>query len=223
MLLIEEKKIPINIELVPMRSYGDKPREFMRIVPSGLLPAITVETNDGKKQAITESQVIMELLDRWHSPSDGYKPMLPLEGDTDGKARFDKLSRLERELFSWWCTLMFRPEGSKIGGGIINMITGKKSDENMSGSMKGFLESMSKVDKELLSTPGPWFFGDNDFPTMIDFVFVSHVERMLASCAHWKGLDLRCDEMKKEYPGLNTWLDAFEMVSSFPCFLLTFS
>ena len=50
---------------------------------------------------------------------------------------------------------------------------------------------------------------------MIDFVFVSHVERMLASCAHWKGLDLRCDEMKKEYPGLNTWLDAFEMVSSY--------
>jgi hypothetical protein len=35
MLLIEEKRIPIKIELVPMRSYGDKPMDFMRKVPNG--------------------------------------------------------------------------------------------------------------------------------------------------------------------------------------------
>ena len=88
MLLIEEKEIPIKIDLVPMRSYGDKPREFLNKVPSGLLPAIEVQG-----QIITESQVIMELLDEWHS--DGYKPMMPR--DEAGKARYAQLARLERE------------------------------------------------------------------------------------------------------------------------------
>lgn len=90
MLLVEEKRIPMHISLVPMRSYGDKPREFMQKVPSGLLPAIEVNG-----QVITESQVIMELLDEWHPPSDGYRAMMP--GDEAGMARYEKLARLERE------------------------------------------------------------------------------------------------------------------------------
>ena len=40
MLLVEEKQVPIEIGLVPMRSYGDKPQEFMRKVPGGLLGKI---------------------------------------------------------------------------------------------------------------------------------------------------------------------------------------
>ena len=80
----------------------------------------------------------------------------------------------------------------------------------MSGAMKGFLECLDKVEAELESTKGPWFFDTADHPTMIDFVYVSHVERMLASAAFWKGLDLRSDEMKKRFPGLNAWLEAFE-------------
>lgn len=90
MLLIEEKGIPVKIDLVPMRSYGDKPREFLAKVPSGLLPAIEVNGN-----VVTESQVIMELLDRWHSVEDGYKPMMP--DDEAGRARYATLARLERE------------------------------------------------------------------------------------------------------------------------------
>jgi glutathione S-transferase len=90
MLLIEEKEIPIKIELVPMRSYGDKPREFLQKVPSGLLPAIEV---NGK--VITESQVIMELLDRWHQ--EGYKPMMPTEDDEAGRTKYATLAKLERE------------------------------------------------------------------------------------------------------------------------------
>ena len=42
MLFTEEKGIPINIELVPMRSYGDKPAGFMRMVPGGMITVITV-------------------------------------------------------------------------------------------------------------------------------------------------------------------------------------
>ena len=215
MLLIEEKGIPINIELVPMRSYGDKPKSFTNMVPSGLLPALIVEADDGRKQVITESQVIMELLDQWHPPSDGYKPMLPDANDQAGNARYDMLARLERDLFSWWCTLIFRPEGPRLGGGggggLMGMLSGKGGGGNeMSGAMKGFLECMDKVEAELTSTGGPWFFDTTDHPTMIDFVYVSHVERMLASAAFWKGLDLRSDDMRKRFPGLNAWLEAFE-------------
>jgi glutathione S-transferase len=73
-------------------SYGDKPREFLQKVPSGLLPAIEVNG-----RVITESQVIMELLDQWHPTEEGYKPMLPNENDPAGLSRYDSLARLERE------------------------------------------------------------------------------------------------------------------------------
>mmetsp|Transcript_10317 Transcript_10317/g.18235 ORF Transcript_10317/g.18235 Transcript_10317/m.18235 type:complete len:449 (+) Transcript_10317:243-1589(+) len=210
MLLIEEKRVPINIELVPMRSYGDKPESFLRIVPSGLLPALLVETSDGRKQAITESQVIMELLDQWHPVEDGYRQMMPAENDAEGKARYKQLANLERELFSWWCTLIFRPEGPGFSsGGMLKKLMGS-NDDSMSGAMAGFLECLSKVDSQLASTSGPWFFDYADHPTMMDFVYVSHVERMLASAAYWKGLNLRSDTYRTQFPALNAWLDAFE-------------
>jgi len=218
MLLIEEKRIPINIELVPMRSYGDKPADFTRMVQGGMLPAIKVENEKSNQppQVITESGVIMELLDRWHGKDEGYKPMLPENMDNVGWDKYNSLAKLERELFSWWCTLIFRPEGPRMSaGGIMGMLsgaTGGKKSKEMSGAMSGFLDCLGKVDKELTSTPGPWFFSskDYDYPTMIDFVYVSHVERMLASAAYWKGLNLRSEEMKSKFPGINAWLDAFE-------------
>lgn len=64
----------------------------------------------------------------------------------------------------------------------------------MSPSMQGFMDCLHKVDEELKSTAGPWFFSEHDYPTMIDFIYVSHVERMLASVAYWKGLNLRDGE-----------------------------
>ena len=208
MLLIEEKQIPINIELVPMRSYGDKPESFLRLVPSGMLPALLVKKNDGREQVITDSQVIMNFLDMVHPVDEGYKQMMPAENDSAGQARYKRLANLERELFSWWCTLIFRPEGPLGGGGMIGKLLGSANE--MSGAMKGFLDCLSKVDDELSSTSGPWFYDFVDHPTMIDFVYVSHVERMLASCAFWKGLDLRSDNYRRQFPALNTWLDEFE-------------
>lgn len=225
MLLVEEKEIPIRIELVPMRSYGDKPREFMQKVPGGLLPAIEVNG-----QIITESQVIMELLDEWHS--EGYKPMMPT--DAGGKERYNRLARLEREyvnanfmgfvaltvlainrLFSWWCTLLFRPEAG-FGTNAVKRLLGGSAAGEVSASMEGFLDCMRKVDSQLLATKGPWFFAEQDHPTMIDFIYVSHVERMLASCAYWKGLDLR--DPKWNLKGLNRWLEAFEKREAYLAF-----
>jgi glutathione S-transferase len=214
MLLIEEKEIPMKIELVPMRSYGDKPASFLRKVPNGLLPAIEV---NGK--VITESQVIMELLDQWHPEEEGYKSMMPKSDDRSGMATYESLARLERELFSWWCTLTFRPESSSTeSGGLLSnpFRMGTSSEAPMSSSMKGFLDCMKKVDKALLSTRGPWFFDTYDHPTMIDFINVSHIERMLASVAFWKGLNLR--DPKWGFQGLTAWLEAFEKREAYLAF-----
>jgi glutathione S-transferase len=206
LLLVEEKQVPVKIGLVPMRSYGDKPREFMSKVPSGLLPALEV---NGK--IITESQVIMELLEKWHPESEGYKRMLPREDDEAGRNMYRRLAELERDLFRWWCTLVFRPDAPGPAGGSGNPFTrimGGGDQPRTSAAMNGFLDCVRQVDKYLLSTKGPWFFDEHDYPTMIDFIYVSHVERMLASCAYWKGLNLR--DPKWNLKGLNAWIDAFE-------------
>eukprot|EP00977_Amphora_coffeiformis_P018752 scaffold6695_cov155-Amphora_coffeaeformis.AAC.5 len=212
MLLVEEKEVPIKIDLVPMRSYGDKPPDFMRKVPGGLLPAIEVNG-----QVITESQVIMELLDQWYPEEEGYKRMMPRQDDQAGNKKYMMLADLERDLFRWWCTLVFRPEGPRLAGEgnpLARLMGGEKTE--MSGAMTGFLDCIRKVDKYLLETKGPWFFGEQDHPTMIDFVYVSHVERMLASCAYWKGLNLR--DPKWNLKGLNAWLDAFEKREAYLAF-----
>lgn len=128
----------------------------------------------------------------------------------------------KNRLFSWWCTLVFRPEGPSFGGGgvsgMLNNLLGGSGGggEKMSSSMKGFLECIGQVDQYLLETDGPWFFAEYDHPTMIDFVYVSHVERMLASCAYWKGLNLR--DPKWNLKGLNRWLEAFEKREAYLAF-----
>ena len=205
MLLVEEKEIPINIELINMRSYGDKPQAFLRKIPNGLLPAIEVQG-----QVVTESQVIMELLDEWFPESEGYKRMQPKPEDTVGMEKYQRLARLERELFSWWCTVVFRPER---GGGPLAALTG---GGGKSAALDGFLECMKQVDGYLLETKGPWFFDEFDHPTMIDFIYVSHVERMLASLAFWKGVNLR--DPKYNFRGLVRWLEAFEKREAYLAF-----
>lgn len=231
MLLIEAKEIPIQIELVNMRSYGDKPRSFLQKVPNGLLPAL--EDNRTGNVAL-DSAYIMEFLEDTH-PSPGHKRMVPTPTDqpADHK-RYRALMGLERELFRWWCTLVFRQEQpnpssggggggnpaaalmGKLLGGSTTMNGGSNDDDDdddesyVSPSMRAFLECLETVDAQLLSTKGPYFLEYADHPTMIDFVFASHVERMLASCAYWKGMDLR---NPTDYPKLNalrTWMEALE-------------
>ncbi|OEU07418.1 hypothetical protein FRACYDRAFT_197737 [Fragilariopsis cylindrus CCMP1102] len=189
MLLIEAKNIPISIELINMRSYGDKPSSFLRKVPNGLLPAL--EENNTSKKVILDSAYIMEYLENEYSD----KQMIPSRSKQPEQfSRYQKLMNLERELFSWWCTFMFQPDDSYV-----------------SPSMNGFLNCLETVNTALSNTAGPYFLDYTiDTPTMIDFVFASHIERMVASCAYWKGMNLRS---AVEYPKLDAvqkWMDALE-------------
>uniref|UniRef100_A0A7S4KL82 GST N-terminal domain-containing protein n=1 Tax=Guillardia theta TaxID=55529 RepID=A0A7S4KL82_GUITH len=98
-LLLEEKKIPYKIELINMRSYGDKPDWFLAKNPRGLLPVVEV---DGKM--ISESVYIMQVLDSLSESN----PMLP-RSDEKLMDRANSLMQLERRLFGDWCGFVFQP------------------------------------------------------------------------------------------------------------------
>ena len=142
-LLLEEKRVPYKIGLVPMRSYGEKPRSFLEKVPNGLLPAIEL---DGRVH--TESLDIMALLDATFPAADGAaaRDMLPPRGTAEF-ARVEELLRLERQLFSAWCGYVFRAGGAR--------------------ARKAFEATLDQVDAALGATPGPWFL-ETDGPTLVD-------------------------------------------------------
>jgi len=179
--MLEEKQIPYRVEKINMRSYGDKPKEFLAKVPSGMLPVIEL---DGK--ILTESLVIMQVLER------EFPQRVTLPEDKFELA--NKLLKLERQLFSDWCGLAFRPS---LPGPL--------------GARAAFEKTLDEVDKALGATPGPWFLGTEN-PGIVDFQYVSHVERMNASVLYWKGLQMRGTERWKN---IDKWLLAFEARQSY--------
>lgn len=160
-LLLEEKQVDYAIEKVPMRSYGDKPAEFLRKVPRGILPAVEL---DG--QMMTESMDIMVAIENMF-PDPG-RPMIPPAGPDRDKAL--ELLQLERQLFGLWCQYLFRPEARR--------------------SITEFEAGLGKVDAVLASGDTPWFL-NYSHPTLVDMQYVSHVERMIASALYCKGFDIR--------------------------------
>jgi hypothetical protein len=59
-----------------------------------------------------------------------------------------------------------------------------------SAAQKAFEKTLDKVEGELGVAAGPWFLAAAH-PTMVDLQYVSHVERMVASCLYWKGMQIR--------------------------------
>lgn len=166
-----------------MRSYGDKPQSYLKLVPNGLLPAIQI---DGRFQ--TESIDIMLNLDRTFT-GPNHKEMWPSPNSPEIE-RAKSLMRLERDLFSRWCNLVFRPS---IGD----------------GSKKFFEECFDEVNKQLGVTEGPWFLNSL---SIVDLQYISHVERMFASAAFWSGMQLRNPD---RWPNIERWTRAFEQRPSY--------
>lgn len=129
-LQLEEKQVPYIIEKVNMRCYGDKTAEFMRKVPSGLLPVM-----EYYGQVITESAVIARILERDFQAT----PLLPEEGSTE-RVRADVLMKLERRLFSAW----------------LSWLCQSWSEEQ---HKRGFIACMDDVDREMGAAGGPFFLG----------------------------------------------------------------
>src|SRR3712207_4011098 len=96
-LWLEEKQIPYRVEKVTMFCYGEKESWYKRKVPSGMLPALEL---DGR--LITESDDILMALEQAFGPLGA--------GMTDPMVI--PLRRLERLLFSAWCSWLCYPAGS---------------------------------------------------------------------------------------------------------------
>ena len=93
-LWLEFKRIPYRIRKVTMRCYGTKEPWFLRLVPSGMLPALAL---DGR--LITESDEILLQLESTFGPLG--QPM------TSPEVRSHR--QLERLLFRAWCLWLCSP------------------------------------------------------------------------------------------------------------------
>ncbi len=129
-LWLEEKQVPYRIEKVTMFCYGEKESWYKRKVPSGMLPAISL---DG--QLITESDDILIALEQAFGVL--------------GRGTLDPtvipLRRLERMLFRAWCRWLC----------YVSM-TPQQERQNRGQ----FVEVVQQVEAALAATPGSYFLDD---------------------------------------------------------------
>ena len=143
-LLAEAKKIPYRVKKINLRCYGSKPVEFMKKVPSGLLPVIEL---DGK--LITESMDIMFLIeDTFQSP---YRQMIPVE-DHDMMQAFHRFMRLERVFTGAWLSCLRGPMAM------------------LSRGQEPVQQTLDIIEQSLGEFVGPFFY-PGDEPTMVDINF----------------------------------------------------
>jgi glutathione S-transferase len=129
-LWLEEKRIPYRIAKVTMFCYGEKESWYKRKVPSGMLPALELDS-----RLITESDDILLALEQAFGPLGlgmNDPAVLPLR-------------RLERLLFRAWCNWLCRPARSA------------REEQN---SRAQFMEVVNQVEAALASTPGPYFLAE---------------------------------------------------------------
>jgi len=184
-IMLEEKQIPYEVELINMRSYGDKPSSYLAKCPRGLLPALEL---DG--ELYTESLEIMAMVDEVFSGAE-HRSMLPPRNGPDFR-RVQQLLQAERNLFGAWCSYVFR------GG---------------ASGRPQFEKALRAMDAALGQSPHtPWFMDFTEGPSLVDLQYVSHVERMVASVPYWKGHAIRGNGM---YPNIEKWFEAFEKRPSY--------
>jgi glutathione S-transferase len=126
-LWLEEKQIPYRIDKVTMFCYGKKETWYKRKVPSGMLPALELDS-----RLITESDDILIALEQVYGSL--------VKGMNDPEVI--PLRQLERLLFRAWCSWLCYPTRSP------------KQDQY---SREQFVQVMAKVEEALASTPGSYF------------------------------------------------------------------
>lgn len=129
-LWLEEKRIPYRIKKVTMFCYGEKETWYKKLVPSGMLPALTL---DG--QLYTESDDILMALETAFGP---------LGWGMEDPAVIP-LRQLERLLFRAWCGWLCYPP----------LLPG--ADER---NRRQFAEVVAQVESAIAATPGPYFLSD---------------------------------------------------------------
>lgn len=148
-LWLEEKQIPYRIEKVTMFCYGEKESWYKRKVPSGMLPAIELDS-----RMIAESDDILIALEQVFGPlGPGMEDptVLPLR-------------RLERLLFRAWCSwLCYRARSPR-------------EEQRNRDQFKGVV---TRVEDALGSTPGPYFLNQFSTADVIFTPYVERMNASL--------------------------------------------
>ncbi len=179
-LWLEWKQIPYKIKKVTMRCYGKKESWYLKKVPSGMLPALELDN-----QLITESDQILIALENTFGPL----------GSSLKKPKVLELRILERKLFRAWCIWLCQPA-----------LTAAQEKKR-----KDIFQSVAReMENNIQISNTPWLdpiFDDsgNSLPGSADVIFIPYLERMNASLAYYKGLNLR-----EEHPMINQWFNALE-------------
>jgi glutathione S-transferase len=183
---LEEKQIPYTIEKINMRCYGEKPREFLSKVPSGLLPVL--EINGTQRSVITESAVIQQVLEQMFPDT---TPMLPPPNSIEAQ-KAGVYMRLERRLFSAWLQwLCYKGDNAS--------------------NKAAFISVLQQVEDALgQSSPESPFFLDTF--SLVDITFAPFLERIAASIYYYKGFVVRGEGM---FPRLEAWFAAMERRPSY--------
>lgn len=143
-LLLELKQIPYLAKKVNMSCYGSKPVEFLKKVPTGLLPVIEL---DG--QIVTESMDIMFLLeDTFQAP---HKKTIPVH-DNDMMQAFHRFMRLERVYIGAWLNALRGPLAT------------------MDRAIQPVRHTLDIIEKGLNEFDGPYFY-PGDEPSFVDINF----------------------------------------------------
>lgn len=157
-----------------MRCYGPKTREYLNLVPSGLLPALEL---DGR--FFTESAVIAELLEQAFPDN---KPLVPDSSTAPAAAaRHAALLRLERRLFGDWLDWLVRG-----GGGADFFSTLTIVEDALAAPAAASAGGNKNSGSNCKPTEGPYFLGDD--VALCDLVFAPFLERIAASIPYYKGV-----------------------------------
>ena len=163
---------------------------------------------------MTESIDIMLTLDDIFSGNDNngipYPMMVPQQRSAEF-LRAQQLMRLERKLFGAWCQFLFRPP-MQAPAILAKLFQSNSTEIGISQDQQQFEAVLDEVETELAVSLNHAWFLPYDHPTIVDLQFISHVERMIASCLYWKGLNIRHNQRWKH---LNRWIQAFEMRTTY--------
>eukprot|EP01104_Vermistella_antarctica_P003707 TRINITY_DN1396_c0_g1_i1.p1 TRINITY_DN1396_c0_g1~~TRINITY_DN1396_c0_g1_i1.p1 ORF type:complete len:413 (+),score=74.36 TRINITY_DN1396_c0_g1_i1:173-1411(+) len=150
---------------VTMFCYGEKESWYKRIVPSGMLPALSIDYGS----VITESDDILLALEV------AFGPMVTGRGMRD--ADVVTFRRLERFLFRAWCQWLCYPS---------------RTAEEEERSRTLFIRRLREVEQAISLTGSSPFMLDRF--TVADVVFVPYLERMAASLFYYKGYDVKSEQ-----------------------------
>ena len=124
----------------------------------------------------------------------------------------EELLRFERILFSGWCQFIFRPHNQAIQmqfENLLDQVDALLGRQDIPGK-SSTSDSNNDNDNESVSA-SPWFLKGNSC-SVVDLVYVSHIERMCASTAYWRGLQIRGNS---RWVNINRWFDAFDRLPSY--------